>query len=674
MVYQNIHSASQKKNNRTKINIHQNSFDKGYVSTIANSRRPQDSLSDMTNMEMVQDQTPRPRPPLVRYGTQPAYTIIGRGNYRYNGVRGMLFMMNVSGTGKIYRQTDGGAFTVIGGTNAYDDAAWAGFVQSGDKVYVYNGVDNLSYIDLTTMQTVEYVALATPSAPSGTAASGLTSGTKYYNYYYKVTANNAVGESAASTASTAVNVNAPREDWTAANSVTVTWSAVAGATSYTLYANDNPTILYEVATFTSLSSLQYVDGGSLTLNPYKTAPESDSTVGPIFTHMYVDAPTAAVYGVAANNRLYFSSAAPTSETSAADFSSLNGGGSVPIDDGGDTVLNYVTGFRTGKGDPIITASARGAAGKGKLFHMTFNQTTYGNQVFFIPQVTEANGQSGTYAPRATVKARDAIYYPTGDSFKSTGTSQNIINILTTNSISQDIVPDVDRISLSALDRAVGVEYQDKIYYALPVSSDTNNEIWTLDLSRKNQWVLRWPVNADDLWLYEDSDGLSHLCALVNNVILEFTRAGTSTTNDDGVPFRTRLAFSSLVWDEDGITLGNVHNQYFKLLQPQGNIMVNTYGLSKRGATTNVGSATYSVDVSFTGWDVWEYDSVNFYDDDPGSIELLARSVAVIHVRPKGLLNQLDWEIVTEDSGCDYTLSSVSTRGTANNDLVFKGLG
>lgn len=657
------------------INIHQTAFPKGYVSTYADSRRPQDSLSDMTNIELTQDSIVRPRPPLVRYGTQPTNTIIGRGSYRYGGQRGQLFMMNVAGTGKIYKQVDGGAFTLIGGVNSYSSTLWAGFRQSESRVYVYNGDstgagNNLSYIDLTTMATVEYVALATPAAPTLTGSANLISGTKPYNYYYKITANNAVGESAASAASLAVNVNDIRDNWSAAGTktVTVAWSTVSGATSYTIYGGDDPNFLNEIVTLANLTTLSYVDDGSLTLNPFKLAPSSNSTQGAIFTWMYVDARISQLFGITSTNQVYYSAAGT------GDFSSLNGGGFFTIDEGGDTQANFIDGFRTGKGDPVVTISARGAAGKGKLYHATFSTATYGDQVLTFPDVSEANGQSGTYAPRATVKARDSFYYPTGDAFKSTGTSQNIVNILTTTSISQVIVPDVDKISLGSLNTAAGVEYQDKIYFTLPVGSTTNNEIWILDLSRKNAWTLRWPVNAMDIWLYEDNNGLSHLCVLVNNVILEFTRAGTATTTDDGVAWRSRAAFSSLVWDKDGISMGKIYNMYVKLLRPVGDITVNTYGLSKRGAVASTGSDSYSVSPTFTGYDTWLYDDVNLYDDDPGSISLLARSVAVLHVRPKGLLNQLDWEIITEDANCDYLLSSVNTRGTANTDLIFQGTG
>jgi hypothetical protein len=666
-VAQYVPTQSKKKSNRLKIDIDQTEFGEGYTSETDNSRRKRNSVSDATNMELVQDNIWRPRPPLVRYGTQPANTVIGRGSYRYGGMRGQFFMMNVAGVGKLYYQVDGGSFTAVGGANAYSPTAWAGLVQSKDRAYVFNGVNNLSYVNLPTMATVEYTSLSTPGPPTGTAAAGLTSGTKPHNYYYKVTANNAVGESAASAASTAVNVNALRDNWTATNSVAVTWSAVTGATSYTIYGGTDPNFLYEIITLSNLTTLSYTDDGTLTLNPFKLAPSSNSTQGAIFTWMYVDKRNAQVYGITAENKLYYSAAGT------GDFSALNGGGYTTIDEGGDTALNFVTGFRTGKGDPVITTSSRGAAGKGELNHVTFDQVTYGDQVIFFPNVIPANGQSGTYAPRATVRAGDSIIYPTGDAIKSSGTSQNIVNILTTNSLTQQIVPDINKINLDALDGAAGIEYQDKVYMLLPVSSSSNNEIWYMDMARKNKWVLRWTVAAKDIWLYEDNNGYSHLCVIVDNVIMEFTRAGSQPTTDDGVAFRTRVAFSSLVWDPAGICMGNINKQYFKLLQPRGHIVANTYGLSQRGAVNNTGSDDYTTEVSFTGIGEWDYSGDYLYGDDVGSVDTFASSVAVLKVKPKGLLNQEDWEVVTEDPGCDYLLSAVSTRGMANLDLIYKGV-
>lgn len=647
------------KRQRTKINVHQNKFPKGYVSTFPDSRRPTDSLSDCTNIEITLDNTPRPRPPLVRYGTQPTNTIIGRGQYKWNGVRGMLFMQNVAGVGKIYYQTDGGIYTLIGGTYSVA-ATWAGFCQSSGRAYIFNGVDNLSYVDLNTMTIITYTSLATPviSSVTKTALVGTT-----YSQYYRVTANNAVGESIASTVGS-VTIGKVRDTWLLnTDYIDVTWGSVPGATSYTVYTGDTSTTVEELVTVVGLT---YRDTGELSPNPFKLAPEGNSSAGFVAAWLYNDPKNSQIFGVDNNNQLYYS--APGT----GDFSPYNGGGYVGIDYKGDTTLNFVDGFRTGKGDPVVTVSSRGAAGKGKLNHVTFDTLTVGDQAIVYPNVFEANGQSGTYAPRATVKARDSLYYFTGKEVKTTGTSQNIVNILTTMNLGQGIVPDLDKLDLKNLHKAVGLEYRDIVYFALPVGSSENNELWYLDLSRKQLWVLRWPLAVKDMWLYEDNNGATHFCVLIGNVILEFTRAGSQTTQDDGIAFKTRLAFSSLVWDEDGITLANIRNQYAKVLQPRGKIVMNAYGLTRKGVTTAAGTDTYISETSFTGIGQWDYSGNYRYGDDPGEIDSYGKSLAVLKIKPKGLINQLDWEIITEEANCDYFLSSVNTRGIGHPDLIYKG--
>ena len=479
MPYQ-VSSRRNKRKERKEINVHQNKFPKGYISTIDNSRRPLDSLSDMTNMEVVQDNVVRPRPPLVAYGTQPDKTILGRIPITYAGTRKQFFMMNDAGTGKLYSQTDGGIYSLIGGT--YSSTAWAGGVLAKNKVYIYNGVENLSYADLTDNSMHTYTALATPSI-SSVAKTGMAGASSYH--YYRVTANNDVGESIASVTFLETS-GKPRDSWIdQTDYMVVTWGAVAGASSYTVYYGSSPTVTNEL--YTVATSTTFTDYGTLAVNTFKLAPEGNSTQGAVFTWMYVDSKNSQIFGISTDNKLYYS--APGT----GDFSPYNGGGWVSIDENGGTTLNYVDGFRNGKGDPVITVSARGAAGRGKLFHVSFETLTVGDQVIVYPNVYEANGQSGTYAPRATVKARDSLTYPTGQDFKSTGTSQNIVNILTTQRIDQVIEPDVERISLQNLHKAVGLEYRDRIYFALPVGTTENNEIWYLDLSRRNLWVLRWQI-------------------------------------------------------------------------------------------------------------------------------------------------------------------------------------
>jgi hypothetical protein len=567
-------------------------------------------------------------------------------------------MMNDGGTGKLYKQTDGGSFTLLGGT--YDDEAWASCVQSKGNAYVFNGIDNLSYIRLSDDSLHTYTALATPVI-SGVTKTGMAGSD--YQHYYRVSANNDVGESIASPVDSMTSGKI-RDSWIdGTDYMDISWGAIAGATSYTIYYGDTPTTLNELYSVGS-SSTTFRDSGTLAVNPFKLAPGGNSTEGAIFTWMYVDTKNSQIFGITADNKLYYSAAGT------GDFSPYNGGGYVGIDTDGDTELNYVDGFRNGKGDPVITVSARGAAGKGKLYHVSFETLTVGDQAIVYPNVYEANGQSGTYAPRATIKARDALTYPTGQDFKSTGTSQNIVNILTTNTMSQVIEPDVDRISLQNLHKAVGLEYKDRLYYALPVGSTENNEIWYLDFSRKNLWVLRWTVAAKDMWLYEDNDGATHFCVLSDNKVLEFTRAGSQSHQDDGVAWRSRVAFDALVWDEDGLSLGSIRNQYFKILFPKGTIEANATGLTRQGVTTAVGSDTFTVTTTPTGWDIWGWD-VNMWDEDPGEIRSFGKSVQVLQIKPKGLLNQLAWEVVGDTAGTDYILSAVNTRGFALDQLTLR---
>jgi hypothetical protein len=229
---------------------------------------------------------------------------------------------------------------------------------------------------------------------------------------------------------------------------------------------------------------------------------------------------------------------------------------------------------------------------------------------------------------------------------------------------------VDNISLANLHKCVGIEYQDRLYWALPVGSTENNEIWYLDTARKNAWILRWTVAAKDMWLYEDNSGITHFCILQDDVILEFTRTGSETHQDDGTAFSSRAAFESLVWDEDGLTLGQIRKLYAKLLYPKGTVTINTTGLSRKGVEQSVGTDSFTVTTTPTGYDDWIYDEFQ-YDEDPGEVNTYGKSVAVLEVRPKGLLAELSWEVVADTTGSDYILSAVNTKGKRHEDLVLR---
>lgn len=637
----------------------QKGFKKGYQSFVQDSRTPLDALSDLTNATLEQDNLPRPRPSLVLMGEQPLGTVLGVDTYidttTSTPVKYDISMQVIAGVGKVHTRKDGEAWVAAGGTNAYDDTAKVNFCQSGGRVYISNGVDNMSYFNISTGNMVIYSALTTPGTPTATGT-GLTGSN--YTYYYRVSANNAVGESAASTADTEA-VSTVRESWASASQyVTVTWSSVVGATSYNIYVG---TVAGEEQFLATTTGLTYRDDNTVTPNTFVRAPAGNSTEGPILKYMWNK--DGQLYGVGDINNLdylWYDGGA----TGVGDFSPFNGGGNVGINSGGDTIPQVVRSFRTGKGDPAVTVLSKGIAGTGRMHHIVFTTTTFDGNVINVPNVNEANGQSGTVSASAVVEANNSLWYPTGQDFKSTGTAANVQNILSTNSVSNDIIPDVQRLNLAAMENSCGLVFEDKIYWSVPVSSDTNNQIWVKDLSRGGIWIMPWIIRADFMWLSEDNvtGDISH-CIYDGTNILKFSRSVYH--QDNGVAFRSRVAHEGIVWSDNGMTMGAVQNQRFKVLQPAGTIQFNSFGLNEDGAVDTLATDTYTQTSSFTGWNdmAWSDGALPaLYSGDVGAIDFTSTGIAVITLEVDETVNQLGWEVVADTVDADYLLSTTHIDG------------
>lgn len=649
---------------RRELNITQgaapNGFKRGYQSFVTDSRTPLDALSDLTNAILDQDNLPRPRPSLVLMGEQPLGTVLGISTYidTTTGapVKYDISMQVISGVGKIHTRKDGETWVAATGVgNSYSSTAKVNFCQSGGRIYVSNAVDNMSYYNISTDAIVVYTSLPTPSTPTATQT-GLAGSN--FTYRYRVSANNAVGESTASIADTE-DVTLPRESWTAASQyITVTWSAVAGATSYNLYVG---TTAGEEKLLVTTNSLTFRDDATITPNAFVRAPDGNSTEGPILAYMWNK--DGQLYGVGDIDNLdylwYDGGAGATG-----DFSPFNGGGNVGINSGGDTTPSVVRSFRTGKGDSAVTVLSKGVAGVGKMHHLVFTTTDFDGTVINVPNVSEANGQAGTVSPRAVVEANNSLWYPTGQDFKSTGTSANIQNILSTNSVSNDIIPDVQRLNLSAMDGACGIVFENKIYWSLPVGSSTNNQIWVKDLSRNGIWIMPWTISAQFMWLSENNvtGQISH-CVYDGTNILEFSRS--IYTEDNGTPFATRVAHEGIVWSDSGMTMAAIQEQRFKLLQPAGTIQINSFGLNEDGAIDTLASDTFTQTASFTAWGqyVWSDGELpSVYSGDVGAIDYTSTGVSVVTLEIDETVNQLGWEIITDTANCDYLLSTTHING------------
>lgn len=648
-----------KRRKKPAVNVTYARWDAGYMSYTEAIRLRKNALIDMTNCDLYADGLPGPREGTVKYGVQPIGKVIGMGTYvdatapLVKPVKWVITLQVVDGVASLYKNKDGGNWVSLGGN--YDTSAWATFTQSNNRVYVSNRTNKMSYYNIAANTIVTYNTIPAPNTPTVTAT-GLDG--SVVTYRIRVSANNNVGETNASAAAL-VTVGDYRNSWDPnSQSLSISWPQVEDAESYNVYigtvAGDEE-YLGNVPQPSTAGNVTFVDNNRAAINPFKKAPEGNATDGPTLGNLRDS--NGQLFGTDdANNRYRFWYSG--SGDKSGDFSPFNGGGWVDVNLGGSSVPVCAVAFRDGQGKSAITILTRGSAGYGELYHQTFGDQTIGDYTITYPIIERANGQAGTYSAMAVLEANNSLYYPTGLDITTTGTKPQMVNILVSQSITDTIRDDVQRWNLDAMDKSCGVVYRNRLYWSFPVGSNKNNEIWINDLSLNGAWILRWTLPCDFMQVYESSDGRTHLTVLSDNKILEFS---DTALDDDGTPFRTRLALPTVTFDESGLQMASVQTIRLLFLRPQGSIQTNIYGLDELNTETHaVASTQLRQNVDPTGWDSIEFDREEFdYVLPPSTGSSKAQVPEPIEIDET--LSQLSIDIIT--SGRDrYKLHSVNVQG------------
>jgi len=644
-------------------------FMKGTVTALDDGRTPTDGLRASGNMILDQDGTLRPRPSLVRYGIRATGTILGE-VYEFRKVSAtpglvdeywLVTMQNVADVTKVYVNKDGGAWTVCSG-KTYDNAAEAHFLQVDNKVLVMNGVDNLSYLDIPTLIITPFTSLA---AQTITSAVATVIGGAGFTYYYQVSANSTVGETAVS-ASTSVNTIKLRDLWLPATEwVTVTWPANASATATTTYnvylAVQNPSGGGTATLIASgIQGLTFKDNGTAAQDVSTPAPLGDSTAGPKVTRGSVingqvflvgdkDQPRYIRYG--------------GSGTSVLDFSPFNGGGWVEIARGTKEIPVVVKSFRDGRGNPQVTVLCQGTNGTGKRYLMSPSSITIGTTIISFFNITEDNGQDGTDSPDGAIVYRDSIWYPSRDGFKTTGTKPQLQNILSTDTVSETIINDVRNLNSVYMNQCVGLAFQGRLYWALTNGSTSNNEIWVLDLNRGGAWMKPWNIAASWMVLYNDNSGSTRHLILKNNVLYELTYAQAS--NDDGVSFAVNATSGLIKFSDDTLEWAKVIDITFVLLRPNGVINFIVSGKTEDSSFAGVGAGSYIGTSSVAGWSEasWAGNPNKIFGWSNFSVVPISFGDAQrsITVEVDEELNYISWELDANSISTDFELADVIVR-------------
>ncbi len=270
-----------------------------------------------------------------------------------------------------------------------------------------------------------------------------------------------------------------------------------------------------------------------------------------------------------------------------DFSPVNGGGQQLIGSGSKDVPIAVKLHRDGKGTATIKVLCQGT--KGRRFSMVPDSITFGTTVISFYDVIEDEGEDGTDSPDAIIHYNNSLWYPSRDGFKTTGTLPQIQNVLSTNRVSNTIQPDIKLLNTSTMGGAVGVGFEGRLYFAVPVSSPTNNEIWVLDLDRKGAWMKPWNIAADWMTLYTDNSGITHHLILSNNHL--YTLSYSSLTTDDGKGFSTSGHSGQVFFSPDKRMWVQLLQVVVVLLSPQGSINFQITGRTEDSTLQALGAPT-----------------------------------------------------------------------------------
>lgn len=642
------------------------SWVQGLYTRLDRDRVPLKGLATGQNVQLTQNGTIGPRPGLTPYGVQPVGTVIGQ-VYEFvkfnTGVSPavpetwLIWMENRSGVGTVIVSKDGGAHTVVTGkTYSVASAVSPHFEQIFGKVIINNGVDNLSYMDIDTLTITPFVSLNTPTGVSA-VASGISGST--YTLRYRVTAANQ-GETAASTAQT-VGVSKLREIWNGTSEyVTFTWNRVPGAQRYNIYVGDQAGFEYFLDTVVDSGAgltQSYVDTGSIAETSTRIAPAGDSTSGPKTTRATNIKGQVYMVGDTDNpGRIWFGG----SGASALDFSSYNGGGWVEPNKGGKDFPVIVKPFRDGKGTPMAVCFSKGTNGTGKRYLLQPSTTTVGSTVIAYMSVQEDNGQDGTDSPDGVIMTNDGAFYPSRNGFKSSNTRANLQNVISTQGISDNIGPDVQNLSAINMDKCVGIDDDQKLYWALPYSSMDNNQIWILDLRQRGAWMRPWDIPADWLWKYaENSSGRTKMLALVNNQFMEFDP--DIATNDNGVAFPTSIGSGEIKFGNNG-EWASVIDVTFEFLSPQGDINLGVYANTEDGLLPFTDTMTNSSNQTVGGWGLYGWGGSGW-----GQLVSSLMSVSAAKSKRRWTIevdeecDSISWSVGTLNAGCSYELSKIIIR-------------
>jgi len=474
-------------------------------------------LTEAKNIKLTVDGI-EPRDGTLTYGSSSGDKVLGVfPYYLQDGTKNLLRF--VDGTNDKLQYYDSLTPTDIG-TQTYDDEAYMNFVQADDKVFIFNGVDALSYYDNSTITTYTEINAPTGLAVAPQGSAGSTA------YSYRVSALNAAGETLASSAVAIANGNATLN---ATNFNRLTWNTVAGATSYNVYGRkatgktESFMTTVDVLTFDDKGEDDYEP--SLSIFP----PESNTTAG-VKCSMAIFAISRVFCAGDPSfpSRLYFSGAGEK----ITDFSpSTIGGGAIDVFAKDGYKIRAIAPFQ---GGVIIFKD-------NAIYKFSFDADGYQT----LQEITRSFG--GISFRSVMAVENDLIFAAKKDgrlAFYSLGNQENYAStVLRTNELSIKVASKLIDVNLDRLQYCAAF-YFNNVYGCAVSTSDSsvNDRVWKLD-TRFGAWTYDEGYTPNQFFTWIGTDGSEKLY-YADESSGSVKEMFTSDKNDDGVAISVEWATKS----------------------------------------------------------------------------------------------------------------------------------
>ena len=627
----------------------------GYNSFLDETRNANNSLVLSKNAMLTMDGLPTKR--WGSHSYTPALNGAIDGDATFTDEQQNQYLISIC-DGNIFTSSNGGEWqAAASGSDTLTVGHKASMIQLDNKVWIANGHDPVAYYDILTNKVHKFAAIGRPSAPTLSKSTNLSNGT--FCQYYKVSAINDVGETIASTESV-IKVNVARDSWknttgegAVSQNITLEWTNVVGADRYNIYWSDmsgGESYIDSVGASTE-STTKYVDDGKYQTNISISAPEDDTTGGPILkTLSYSDN---RLWGVGVDNKVYWGGVGKNLSA----FSAFYGGGWVEIDKGMDSIPVVVQGYRDGKGENVTTVFMTTPDGFGKQNQVTLSTMTVGTSTFIVPVVARVIGSYGTAAPLSVLEAKNNLFYFNAQGVYTTGAKPDLMNVLSTDEVSLAVRPDIRAIPNTNIKQIAAIYYDGKLFFTVPAKHQHNDEIWILDLELK-AWIKAWEVSADYFLSYTDQNGTEHLLfrPSTGEYRGQLMELNSKYNDDEGEVFEVKIKTPLIQFDASHMSFAKIKKIYFEFLSCKGTLEITIDGqLKNKLWQMKKLLIDGTLEKYYSGYDEELFDEARYYEMETAYVSLPTINLKKV-IRPRKTFN---WVQITLTSQSDsYWILSV----------------